>query len=248
MASYTLSAEGIRHLRSRLIAVFMGSAVVGTAIAVWVMSAMLLHLEMLDEYWCFIPVIPAGMLVLIVPMKVALERMMRSWRAFSIDVEGDYVASHPVAGQELRIRREDVAGVRETRRALVISASGNEAAIGVPVELGYDAYQEIRAVVSRWARIETEPDEIRRARITVVIFEFVALVVVILSLSRWLTIAAFLVQTAGYLWLVLSRQVARSATRLFTKYLVLSALVTAVKLSPLGEHCESLLRALFFMH
>jgi len=247
MTSYQLSQDGIRRLQRRLTRFFVIVTVSSLALMVWLVTAMLFRLGMLEEFW-YVPLVMVPFIIAISAVTVyrTVAMMKIRWQSFRIEVGDNQIAIHQGAGSQLSVRREEIARVEETARALVVSTANTPAAVAVPVEIGDDAYQEVRVLLSRWVPIEPQPEEVRLRRMALVSLQVVALLIIFLCLSRQLTLAAFLVFAAMQLSSWWSRRRQGYPTKLAAKYVLLTALMTAMKFSPYAGHYNALVRSLFF--
>ena len=247
MTSYQLSQDGIRRLQRRLTRFFATATASGLALTVWLVPAMLFRLGMLEEFW-YVPLVTVLFVIAVSAVAVyrTVAMMTTSWQSFRIEVGDDQIAIHQGAGSQLSVRREEIVRVEETARALVVSTADTPAVASVPVEIGDDAYQEIRVLLSRWVPIEPQPEGVRSRRIALVSLQVVVFLIIFLCLSRWLTLAAFLVFAAIQLSSWWSRRRQSYPTKLAAKYVLFAALMTVMKFSPYAEHYNALVRSLFF--
>jgi len=118
-------------------------------------------------------------------------------------------------------------------------------AISVPKGIGPDAYQEVRVHLSQWAPIEIEPQRARRMRQAARIAQLLVFVLVLLLPSRWLTPVAFALQVLANRHV--SRQVGARMANTMAKWLIVSAVVAAVKFSSWADGYLAFIRTLFFI-
>jgi hypothetical protein len=247
MTSYGYSEDGIRALRRRVRRIFLVAALLGLPLGAWGIAAMLRYTGHLDSFWWMLVAVPLLVTVFtLFASRQALAQATRLWQGFRIELGDGYIAGHGPSGGKWRLSAESLTHVLETRGSMVLSTAEGRASGAVPAEIGPRAYQEVRRVLSEWAPIETESHRVRQTRIALRILQLAGFAVVILSPWHWLVVAAFVLQAAGYITLQFSRKIEPFARRGGPQYVVYSAVIAALRLSPWSHCWEAFLSALYF--
>jgi hypothetical protein len=173
----------------------------GLVFSSWLLINALSSAGLLKDLWYLIPLsIIATVIPLLYAGRLARTRMQANLQSLWIEVDDDCIRKGRSSSLIMNLRRDEVTKIQESHKGLLVSSSTNSTSIFIPVEMGNDAYVELRSTLASWGEIETTTTQTSKAqRIVIVAAMIIALLTIFLSWSPWLTLLACLVITGLYL-------------------------------------------------
>ena len=252
MRIFFLSKQGIRDLRRGFMqrTGIIISIVLG--ISVWISTSQMVRLDLLQYIWSLLLVIIITLALFTFSSFRALAQFQKIWESIEIEIGDQYVARRQVNVGEIRLNREEIVTIQETKRGLIIYSVGKSRSLFIPVQLEGHGYEEVKSTLSAWTPLQEVSSQGKARRIFWVVLFLLGYTIVLLSWSRWLTLFVSLAMTAVltyFYWLRRhSEQVVSQLKRGYIRVVVSLVIITAIKFTPVFQEYSQFVRSLFFLY
>lgn len=250
MVRFPIPRQAVLRSRRRFIIGAMAVVVGVTGVILWVGLSQLARLDAMSCTCCLLTlVLPFSILFAVTAFR-ALKWYQVGWELQEFEMGKDYIAIRQMDTVIVRIQREEILRVQDTGKTLRVFVA-NEDYQSIPVQPHDDEYYRFRNILSTWLPIERVSRREKVEKTVLTILLVVGFGIVLLSWSRWLTLIIALA-LAGYLTYDYWRRrrdkyVTPRFKELYPKAMLLLAVMTLLKFSPLFGVYSRFVRSLFFL-
>lgn len=201
MKTYLIQKVAIHKIlrRTTLRLVFLTG--LGLVFSSWLLINMLSSAGRLKDLWYLVPFsIITVAISFLYAGRLVRTQIQTNLQSLWIEVGDDYIRKGRGPNMTMNLRRDEVTRIQEWHKGLLISSGINSTSIFVPVEVGNEAYVELRSTLASWGEIEATAAQTSKARrIVIAAMMIIAFLITFLSWSPWLTLLACLIITGLYL-------------------------------------------------
>lgn len=142
MNIYQLDPHKFPRVRRNIILSYLAMALVGLGVVYINLGEALF-----GQAWTLIPFV---LLLFTAAGWWALRQRRKYWEEFRLRINGDALFYRAPNIPEVRIKRENITGMREIRQGLVLATPGRENTLLVPRDLRDEDYQAIKRTMEKW--------------------------------------------------------------------------------------------------